>query len=86
MTEFKTIEKIQMEMSSRGAVLEYKGFVIVARPKWTGEFTAEIYEFVDTFEIDGINTIECRLSEIEKSEITFKDGGSAIEWCIKKLI
>ncbi len=82
---FTTIEKLQKQIGLQGAVLEYKGFVMVARQKREGEVEAEIYEFIDSYELDGINTEECRLSQIEKAKIRFSDGGSAIEWCINKL-
>ena len=83
MTNFKTIEKLQMEIGTNGAVLEFKNHVIVAVPIYTGEFEAEIYEFIDSKE--DFDAIECRLDLIEKAEIRFIDGGSAIEWCINKL-
>ena len=83
MRDFKTIEKLQMEICSNGAVLEYKDHVIVAAQIYTGEFKAEIYEFVDSKE--DFTSIECRLDLIEKAETRFADGGSAIEWCINKL-
>lgn len=83
MRDFKTIEKLQMEICSNGAVLEYKDHVIVAVPIYTGEFEAEIYEFINSKE--DFNTIECRLNLIEKAETRFADGGSAMKWCINKL-
>lgn len=83
MITFKTIEKLQMEISSSGAVLEFKDHVIVAVPIYTGEFEAEIYEFIDSK--DDFDSIECRLDLIHKSETRFIDGGSAIEWGINKL-
>ena len=72
-----------MEIDTNGAVLEFKDHVIVAFQIYTGEFEAEIYEFIDSK--DDFDTIECRLDLIEKSTTRFKDGGSAIEWCINKL-
>ena len=83
MTNFKSIEKLQMEIDTNGAVLEYKDHVIVTFQIYTGEFEAEIYEFIDSK--DDFDTIECRLDLIDKAETRFVDGGSAIEWCINKL-
>ena len=76
MTEFTTMEKLQMKVGPSGAVLKY------------GEtyygFTAEVYEFVETPEETGLGYIECRLSLIEKAEKHFEDGGHAIAWCISR--
>lgn len=83
MTNFKTIEKLQMEIGSSGAVLEFKDHVIVTFQIYTGEFVAEIYEFIDSKE--DFDAIDCRLDLIHKAETRFIDGVSAIEWCINKL-
>ena len=83
MTEFTTMEKLQMRVSSYGAVLQYGERVLVADLGWKG-FIAEVYEMVETPEQDGVDAIECRLSLLEKADTFFTDGGHAIEWCLSR--
>jgi len=80
MTEFTTMEKLQMKVGPSGAVLKYGEKVLVTCETYYG-FTAEVYEFVETPEETGLGYIECRLSLIEKAEKHFEDGGPAIAWC-----
>lgn len=67
MTEFTTMEKLQMKVGPSGAVLKYGEKVLVTCETYYG-FTAEVYEFVETPEETGLGYIECRLSLIEKAE------------------
>ena len=83
MTEFTTMEKLQMKVGPSGAVLKYGEKVLVTCETYYG-FTAEVYEFVETPEETGLGYIECRLSLIEKAEKHFEDGGPAIAWCISR--
>lgn len=86
MTEFTTIEKLDLAMSpSYDALVRYKHHVCLASLNYKGEYEAEIYEFVDEPETDGFSEIECRLAMTEKADITFHDSGSAIKWCFDKL-
>lgn len=83
MTEFTTMEKLQMRVTSYGAVLQHRERVLVTDLGWKG-FIAEVYEMVETPEQDCIDAIECRLSLLEKADTFFKDGGSAIAWCMSR--
>lgn len=83
MTEFTTMEKLQMKVGPSGAVLKYGEKVLVTCETYYG-FTAEVYEFVETPEETGLGYIECRLSLFEKAEKHFEDGGHAIAWCISR--
>lgn len=60
MTEFTTMEKLQMKVGPSGAVLKYGEKVLVTCETYYG-FTAEVYEFVETPEETGLGYIECRL-------------------------
>ena len=83
MTEFTTMEKLQMKVGPSGAVLKYGEKVLVTYETYYG-FAAEVYEFVETSEETGLGYIECRLSLIDKAENYFEDGGHAIAWCISR--
>ena len=86
MTRFTTIEELDGKMRpAYDALIRYKQNVCLARQSYTGEYEAEIYEFVDDPEIDGFPEIECRIALIEKSEMKFPDSGSAIKWCFETL-
>ena len=54
MTEFTTMEKLQMKVGPSGAVLKYGEKVLVTCETYYG-FTAEVYEFVETPEETGSN-------------------------------
>lgn len=64
MTEFTTMEKLQMKVGPSGAVLKYGEKVLVTCETYYG-FTAEVYEFVETPEETGLGYIECRLRRID---------------------
>lgn len=34
--------------------------------------------------VAGVDEIECSLNFCERAEKTFKDGGRAMEWCLKR--
>ena len=53
MTEFTTMEKLQMKVGPSGAVLKYGEKVLVTCETYYG-FTAEVYEFVETPEETGL--------------------------------
>ena len=83
--EFTTMEQLAMKVSATsGAVLQYGPLVLVTDTFYRGGFTAEIYEFVETPEEAGCLDIECRLNFCEKAEQIFKDGGRAMDWCLKR--
>ena len=69
---------------TNGAVLQYGQLVLVTDNAYRGEFTAQIYEFVETPEEAGVGIEECRLNFCEKAEQKFQDGGRAMEWCLKR--
>lgn len=71
MTEFTTMEKLQMMVGPSGAVLKYGEKVLVTCETYYG-FTAEVYEFVETPEETGFGYIECRLSLIERQRSILK--------------
>lgn len=81
--KFTTMEKLQLKVSSRGAVLRYGNKVFVTDLTFYG-FTAEIYLFIDSPEETGLGDIECRLTPWMAAEEKFKDGGHALEWCFKQ--
>lgn len=82
--KFTTMEKLQLEVSSNGAVVRYGDKVFVTNLTYYG-YTAEIYEFVEFPEDTGLGDIECRLTPWAKAEEKFTDGGHALEWCFKQL-
>ena len=83
---FTTIEKLQLAVScTYGAVVKYGDKVLVTDMHWQGDFTAEIYEFIEFPEDTGLGDIECRLTPWAVSEETFKDNGSALKWCFEQL-
>lgn len=82
MTEFTTMERLQMKVTAGyGAVLKFGDRVLVTDCRWKG-FTAEVYEFIESPEEAGVGDIECRLHLIHKATETFRDGGHAIAWCM----
>jgi len=86
MKPFTTIEKLQLDsIGSNGAVLKYNDHVLFTYCNWKGEFTGEVYEFIETPEETGLGDIECRLNCIKVSTEVFADGGHAIEWCLKQI-
>lgn len=83
---FTTIEKLQMQVScSYGAVITFGDKVFVTDISYKGGFSAEIYEFVETPEETGLGDCECRLTKWATSDKTFKDNGSALEWCFAQV-
>ena len=82
MTTFTTIESLDERLRpAYDALIRDKEHVCLARQNYKGEYEAEIYEFIDDPEVDGIPEIECRIALIEKSETKFPNSGSAIRWC-----
>ena len=64
MTEFTTMEKLQMKVGPSGAVLKYGEKVLVTCETYYG-FTAEVYEFVETPEETGLGYIECHALKVK---------------------
>ncbi|MBR3552927.1 MAG: hypothetical protein IKN72_06020 [Clostridia bacterium] len=81
MTEFTTLEKLQMRVSSWGSVLTYRDRVFFIDQTYKG-FTARVYEFIDT--TDEFDILECRLSLIAESDEYFPDSGHAVLWCFEQ--
>ena len=85
MTEFTTMEKLEMKTSGcYGAILKYGDKVLYTSDTYKGTYYAEIYEFVETPEETGLGYIECRLNLIEREE-GFPDTGHAIEWAVSRV-
>ena len=85
MSEFTTMEHLELSLSTGEASLQYGDKVLVARMNyWKGDYEAEIYEFVDEPR-DGFDRIECRLALIRKSEERFEDGGHAMQWALQNM-
>lgn len=83
--EFTTMEQLSiMDSVTNGVVLQYGPLVLVTDNAYREEFTAQIYEFVETPEEAGVGIEECRLNFCEKAEQKFQDGGRAMEWCLKR--
>ncbi len=83
---FTTIEKLQGKVTrSYGAVIQFGDKVFVTDIFYKGGFTAEIYEFVETPDESGLCDIECRLAKWGEADRTFKDNGSALEWCFAEI-
>lgn len=78
------MEKLQMKVSSCGAVLKYGEKVLVTDLAWKG-FVAAVYEFIETPEETGLSDIECRLNLVENAEKLFGDGGHAMEWALGRI-
>lgn len=82
--EMTTIEKLAGSMDTcYDALLRYSGKILAAKMNWKGQYEAAAYEFVDS--TDEFAEIECRLNLLEVADTTFKDSGSAMEWCMKKV-
>lgn len=77
MTEFTTMEKLQMKVGPSGAVLKYGEKVLVTCETYYG-FTAEVYEFVETPEETGLGYIECRLSLIKRQRSILKMADTSL--------
>ena len=76
-----TMENLMMKVAAAGAVLQMGDKVLVTDHAMRG-FIAGVYEFVDTPEETGLDTIECRLNLVAMSEMVFEDGGHAIAWAM----
>ena len=79
-----TMETLECEVGSGGAVLRYGEYVIVTHFVFDGYVTA-IYEFIETPEETGFSRIECRLNFVEQADEYFKDGGHAVEWALGRI-
>lgn len=79
-----TMEKLQLKVSTRGAVIRYGDKVFVTDYTYYG-YTAEVYEFVELPEDTDLGDIECRLSPFAVAKEKFTDGGHALEWCFKQI-
>ena len=80
-----TMEKLEWNgYANRGAVLKYDDNVLVVGMDSAG-FHAAVYEFIETPEETGLGDIECRLGFVDAAIESFKDGGHAMAWCMKKI-
>ena len=83
MDRFTTLEQLITDTTPRGAVIKYGQNVLVTDLHWKGDYTAKVYEFIETPEETGLSDLECRLSLIAESAEHFKDSGHATEWCLQ---
>lgn len=84
---FTTIENLQDSVSATyGAVIKYGDKVFVTDIAWKGGFTAKIYYFVELPKATGLSDIECKLAPFAIADETFKDNGSALQWCFNQLL
>ncbi|MBR5163741.1 MAG: hypothetical protein IKW79_06930 [Schwartzia sp.] len=80
-----TMEYLKMEYYAEfGAVLRYGENVLVVGCERYG-YHAAVYEMIETPQETGLGDVECRIGLVEASEELFKDGGHAMEWCLKKI-
>ena len=79
-----TMEKLECEVGSDGAVLRYNDHVIVIHFLYEN-YVAAIYEFIETPEETGYSWIECRLNLVEQADEGFKDGGHAVKWALGRI-
>lgn len=83
---FTTIENLQQSVSATyGAVIQYGDKVFVTDIAWKGGFTAKIYYFVEFPKATGLSDFECKLAPFAIADETFKDNGSALQWCFNQL-
>lgn len=82
MDRVTNLEHLIMDTSPRGAVVKYGQNVLVTDLHWKGDYTAKVYEYIETPEETGLSDLECRLSLIAESRENFKDSGHALEWCL----
>ncbi len=80
-----TMENLAMEgYAAMGAVLRYGEDVLVVGCERFG-YHAAVYEMVETPQETGLDDVECRIGLTGAAEEVFKDGGHAMEWCLKKI-
>ena len=79
-----TMETLECEVGSGGAVLRYGEYVIVTHFVFDGYVTA-IYEFIEMPREPELSWIECRLNFVEQADEYFKDGGHAVEWALGRV-
>lgn len=80
-----TMEDLAMEgYAAMGAVLRYGEDVLVVGCERFG-YHAAVYEMVETPQETGLDDVECRIGLTGAAEKVFKDGGHAMEWCLKKV-
>lgn len=68
-----------------GSVVKYGDHVLVTDITYKGDYTADIYEFIETPEETGFGEIECRLNHIGRADQTFPDSGHALAWAIDQV-
>lgn len=84
MTEKLTIENLELQMDQTyDALICYKHHVCLATMIFSGEYKAEIYNFIENPEM--ADDIESPLFLAYEADMTFMDSGSAIKWCFDKI-
>ncbi len=84
MNNYKTMERLQCDLSATDIVLKYNEYVLVAYQTFNG-YQAEIYMFAEQPEDSGLSDIECKLELMANPEMKFDDAGHAIEWALDLL-
>ncbi len=80
-----TMEYLALEgYAAMGAVLRYGEDVLVVGCERFG-YHAAVYEMVETPQETGLGDVECRIGLVEAADEIFKDGGHAMEWCLRKI-
>ncbi|MBE6093978.1 MAG: hypothetical protein E7199_00695 [Schwartzia succinivorans] len=80
-----TMEYLALEgYAAMGAVLRYGEDVLVVGCERFG-YHAAVYEMVEKPQETGLDDLECRIGLTGAAEEIFKDGGHAMEWCLKKI-
>ena len=80
-----TMEDIAMEgYAAMGAVLRYGEDVLVVGCERFG-YHAAVYEMVETPQETGLGDVEGRIGLVEAADEIFKDGGHAMERCLRKI-
>lgn len=86
MEDFMTMEKLMDRISpTYGAVIKYGSKVFITGVTYRGDYTARVYNFIETPEEIGVSEIECRLELWAEAKDRFVDSGHAIEWCFKQI-
>ena len=82
--ETTTIEDLEYEITTSGAVLKYGEFAIAVMVTDEG-YVAAIYKFTETPKEDGYDWVDAPLYFIEQADGFFKDTGHAVRWAFDRM-
>lgn len=77
MNDYKTVERLQCELSASDTILIYDSYVLIAYRVFEG-YKAEIYMFTE-----NPGNIESKLDLMANPNVVYTDGGHAIEWALQ---